>query len=353
MANTVGPVAGTAIIRGEGISGGGSGLTVANSIVFGNSGSTGDDLVWRDGNLDVAFSDLCQGSAPWPGSGNLCVDPAVPSAGDAEVHLTSSSPVIDQGSNALVPPDLAFDYDPDDPLAAPAQARIAHGGLAGNVDMGADEVQRSADISIAKSGTPATVKVGEEVTWTVTVTNKGPDPAAAVAVTDHGIVTELGTLAAGASKTVTFKERPGQAGTRTNVATVTSPTPDPTPGDHRATASVRVEALPAAPPKLEVLPASAIRFPSTRRCVSRRAFRIRLRKLKGVVYKSAVVTLNGKALPTVRGRRLTSGIVLKGLPKGRWTVKIVATTTDGRTISGKRKYRTCTKKRKRRFRAPV
>jgi hypothetical protein len=114
-----------------------------------------------------------------------------------------------------------------------------------------------------------------------------------------------------------------------------------------------VEALPAAPPKLEVLPSSAIRFPSTRKCVSRRAFRIRLRKLKGVVYKSAVVTLNGKALPTVRGRRLTSGIVLKGLPKGRWTVKIVATTTDGRTISGKRKYRTCTKKRKRRFRAPV
>jgi hypothetical protein len=61
---------------------------------------------------------------------------------------------------------------------------------------------------------------------------------------------------------------------------------------------------------------------------------------------SARVVLNGKRLPIVRGRRLTSAIVLRGLPKGRFKVKITVTTSTGKKLTGTRKYRTCTKKRR-------
>jgi hypothetical protein len=47
---------------------------------------------------------------------------------------------------------------------------------------------------------------------------------------------------------------------------------------------------------------------------------------------------------TVTGRRLTAPIDLKGLPKGRFTVRITAVATDGRKVTGTRRYRTCTRK---------
>jgi hypothetical protein len=39
-------------------------------------------------------------------------------------------------------------------------------------------------------------------------------------------------------------------------------------------------------------------------------------------------------------------INLRGLPKGRYTVRITATTVLGRTITGKRRYRTCARGRR-------
>jgi hypothetical protein len=108
-----------------------------------------------------------------------------------------------------------------------------------------------------------------------------------------------------------------------------------------------VPAAPPPPPASKPLKASdVIRFPSTRRCVSRRKFRIRLRHPHDVKLVSARVVLNGKRLKVVKGRRLTSAIVLKGLPKGRFTVKITVTTSTGKKLTGKRRYHTCTKKRR-------
>jgi hypothetical protein len=113
-----------------------------------------------------------------------------------------------------------------------------------------------------------------------------------------------------------------------------TPTPTPTP-------AVPKPATPAKPRARDV-----IRFPSTRRCVSRRAFRIRLRRPNGLRLVSARVVLNGKRLRVVKGRRLTSAIVLRGLPKGRFKVKITVTTSTGQRLTGTRKYHTCTKKRR-------
>ena len=46
------------------------------------------------------------------------------------------------------------------------------------------------------------------------------------------------------------------------------------------------------------------------------------------------------------GTRLTAPVNLRGLPTGRYAVKIVATTASGRVIQGTRHYRTCARKRR-------
>jgi uncharacterized repeat protein (TIGR01451 family) len=78
------------------------------------------------------------------------------------------------------------------------------------------------------------------------------------------------------------------------------------------------------------------------RCASRRRFRIRLRRPHGERLSSAVVFVNGRQVKVVKGRRLTSPVDLRGLPKGRFKVKILVTTASGRQFAGTRRYRTCT-----------
>lgn len=84
-----------------------------------------------------------------------------------------------------------------------------------------------------------------------------------------------------------------------------------------------------------------------KKCLSRRAFRIRLKEPKADALATASVFVNGKRVRTVKGaKRIRAGVNLTGLPKGRYTVKIVAKTVLGRTITGTRKYRTCAKKQR-------
>jgi hypothetical protein len=83
-----------------------------------------------------------------------------------------------------------------------------------------------------------------------------------------------------------------------------------------------------------------------KKCLSRRRFTIHLRNPKGDPLKSARVYVNGKKVKVKhKGRRFTAKIDLRGRKKGRYTVRIVARTVLGKTIKGKRKYRTCAKKR--------
>jgi hypothetical protein len=94
--------------------------------------------------------------------------------------------------------------------------------------------------------------------------------------------------------------------------------------------------------------ANTVVLPSqgSRKCRSRRSFRIRLRHPKGDPLVRATVKVNGKQVRVIKGERLTAPVDLRGLPKGRYTVSITATTTLGRTVKGSRKYRTCAPKRR-------
>lgn len=86
--------------------------------------------------------------------------------------------------------------------------------------------------------------------------------------------------------------------------------------------------------------------PPSRRCRSRRNFRIRLRSPAGDPLVSARVKVNGRIVTVARGARLTAPVDLRGLPKGRYTVSITAKTVLGRTVSGSRRYRTCVPRRR-------
>ena len=88
----------------------------------------------------------------------------------------------------------------------------------------------------------------------------------------------------------------------------------------------------------------ALGLPSARRCVSRRSFSIRLRPRRERL-RSAQVSVNGKRVKVLRGRRLRARIDLRGLPKGEVVVKIVARTARGKTVREQRRYRTCVPRR--------
>jgi hypothetical protein len=81
------------------------------------------------------------------------------------------------------------------------------------------------------------------------------------------------------------------------------------------------------------------------RCVSRRLFTIHLHAPRGQRLASARVYVNGHRVRILRGRRLHAPVNLRGLPRGRFSVKIVMRTTSGRRLTRVRHYRTCTPKR--------
>lgn len=93
-------------------------------------------------------------------------------------------------------------------------------------------------------------------------------------------------------------------------------------------------------PACRAAPASSgpsLGLPSSRKCVSRRRFTIRLsRRLR-----SATVYVAGREVSTLRGRRLRARVSLEGLPRGTFRVRIVGRTKAGRRVTSVRTYRTC------------
>jgi hypothetical protein len=123
---------------------------------------------------------------------------------------------------------------------------------------------------------------------------------------------------------------------------LTTGAPGGTPGT--PTSSAPSGATPAPKPKA-ISAAKAFSLPSSKACLSRRSFTIRIRKVSGVTWVSAVVKVRGKRVKTVKRSRITAPVNLKGLPKGRFSVSITAKAADGRSVTGKRTYHTCARKR--------
>jgi parallel beta-helix repeat protein len=103
-------------------------VTMTNSIVWGNIGSSAP----LSSGLTVTYSDIEGG---YTGTGNLNVDPLFVNAAGGDYHLQEISDCVDAGLNSAVPVGITTDIDGDD--------RIVDGdGTSGaRVDMGADETR--------------------------------------------------------------------------------------------------------------------------------------------------------------------------------------------------------------------
>jgi uncharacterized repeat protein (TIGR01451 family) len=123
-------------------------------------------------------------------------------------------------------------------------------------------VQALVDLAVTKSGSPATQELGAgNITWTMVVTNNGPSTATGVTISDpmptgntyvsssstQGSCTggptlncDIGTMAAGATVTITLITTPSAEGPQTNTVTVTGDRPDTNPDNNMASATVQV-----------------------------------------------------------------------------------------------------------------
>jgi hypothetical protein len=78
-----------------------------------------------------------------------------------------------------------------------------------------------------------------------------------------------------------------------------------------------------------------------RRCVVKRRLVVRVRQHGRVRLKFIRVYVNGRYRKTVRNRKVSAPIVIRHVPRGKFTVKLVARTTKGRKLTAKRHYRNC------------
>lgn len=106
--------------------------------------------------------------------------------------------------------------------------------------------------------------------------------------------------------------------------------------EHKETTSTPASTSPA---KVEVLSFKASSPPA--QCVSQRDIVIHIQGVKRLGIVSAVVSIDGKHARRLTGKHLKTAIDLVGLPKGTFTVTILAHTRSGHTLHGKRVYHTC------------
>lgn len=151
------------------------------------------------------------------------------------------------------------------PFASPAQP-----ALGGDTDAWAAKITMgpvvTADVAITKTDTPDPVTVGNQLTYTLSVVNHGPDEAASTRVVDtvpaalngvsasstrgscsvagNAVTCDLGSLAKNASALVTVHADAATGGMVTNTASVSSSAVDPTPANNSSQAATTIAGLP-------------------------------------------------------------------------------------------------------------
>lgn len=214
--------------RGQGIQTA-SPLTLTNSIVMGHT--TGVKLTAAKpvtATYNVFFNNGTNTSGFSLGSPNLLVDPQL----DAGYTPVVGSPVVDAGTNGGCPA--------TDPRGVP-RPLDGNGDGAPVCDIGAHELAVF-DLAVSQTA-PSVVTLGDQFPYAITVRNLGPGPAEAVTVTDplpagvslvsatpsqgscagQSLVTcTLGSLAGGATATITLVVTATSVGTLTHAANVTA-----------------------------------------------------------------------------------------------------------------------------------
>jgi hypothetical protein len=85
-------------------------------------------------------------------------------------------------------------------------------------------------------------------------------------------------------------------------------------------------------------------LPKTKACVSNHSLKIKLHDPKYDPLKELIVRVNGKKVLDVRSiKKLKKGVLVKGLPNGTYTIKVLAITVLNHRLSSSRRYSSCTK----------
>ena len=85
----------------------------------------------------------------------------------------------------------------------------------------------------------------------------------------------------------------------------------------------------------------ALGLPSNKHCKSRQRFVFQIQPPPGMHLKSARVYVNGRPVARLGRGQLKHNLALTNLPSNRFTIRISARTTDGKSITAARAYRAC------------
>lgn len=178
--------------------------------------------------------------------------------------VTFNPGVTEQEIVVQVVGDTAFEVDKTFVvnLGSPSNAGVTKGTGTGTI---LNDDAAVADIGIVK--TPSgTFTAGSPASYSIVVTNHGPDAAGSVVAMDTvpagttlvsatpsqgtcsgttSVTCDLGTLLSGATATITFTVTPTAPGPLSNTATASAAQPDPNPANNSSTASTTVGAGPA------------------------------------------------------------------------------------------------------------
>lgn len=217
-----------------------------------------------------------------PGRFELLIDGSVHAPGGTSTGDVDVTPGTHTVSEAAISPTDFDDYDSSIvcKTGADSGATVAEGEgtslevpvragehvvctiLNSRKDGGGPTPGTQADLSITKLVSRILVALGETVTWTVIVTNNGPDPATNVVITDtlpdgvkyvdgtlavpEGVtcaaaVCRLDALAPNTSVTGRFQTIATEVGSQINKVAVEAAEDDPTPADNAASAELHVQ----------------------------------------------------------------------------------------------------------------
>jgi uncharacterized repeat protein (TIGR01451 family) len=247
---------------------------------------------------------------------------------------------------------LVRSNDIDD--AAGQDAAVVIGG--GQVSL----TEKPADLSIAKVDSADPSRAGRDLTYTLTVTNNGPNPATGVTATDtlpsglsarsssatqgtcSGTTTvtcAIGDMAAGASVTVKIVVRPSSAGKITNSASVTGNQPDPNTANNSATQETTISKAPAAKvdKKKPTVSVGGVRASG---CL-RTAFSAQVTIKDASKLRRVVVSVDGRTIKQTKSKRFRISVRAQDMRSGRHTLRVLAVDARGNRRVVTRAFNRC------------
>jgi uncharacterized repeat protein (TIGR01451 family) len=222
-------------------------LVVTNGGPSDATGVTVDDSAAAGLSVDSAIAS--QGSCSTT-LGVVCKLGALASGGAAQILVTATATGAHTGTLTNTATVTGDQPDPDH----------ANNSSSASITVPAPP-QPVSDLEIVKRVNLRSAQPGQKLTYTLTVTNHGPDPATDTKITDttsgaskllsvkpsqgschtsRAVVCSLGTLANQAKATITETTEPRDTGTQTNTATITSASKDPDPDNNVSHATTKV-----------------------------------------------------------------------------------------------------------------